>query len=75
MQVKDGISICATIHCPPAQTFQRFDRIFLLQRGRVVFFGQNNAAAAGYFQEGFPEVCISRSSYIVSVKSAMLHNP
>lgn len=55
MQVKDGISICATIHCPPAQTFQRFDRIFLLQRGRVVFFGQNNAAAAAYFEDGFSQ--------------------
>ncbi|KAK9867424.1 hypothetical protein WJX84_007320 [Apatococcus fuscideae] len=54
--VKDGISICATIHCPPAQTFQRFDRIFLLQRGRVVFFGQNNAAAAAYFEDGFSQL-------------------
>ena len=59
LQVEDGITICATIHCPPAQTFQRFDRIFLLQRGRVVFFGQNNEAAASYFQEGFTEVSMS----------------
>ena len=67
VQVNDGISICATIHCPPAQTFQRFDRIFILQRGRVVFFGENNEAATAYFRETFPEVGLPNTLCVVAM--------
>lgn len=37
----DGIAICGTIHSPPPDTFALFDRVLVLQRGRVVYFGEN----------------------------------
>lgn len=40
-----GITICSTIHSPTAFCFNLFDRLILLLRGRVIYFGQNGAAA------------------------------
>lgn len=45
-----GITVCATIHSPTPYTFGLFDRMMLLLRGRVVYFGPNGAAALQYFQ-------------------------
>ena len=36
---KDGTTICATIHSPTAYCFSLFDRLIMLVRGRVVYFG------------------------------------
>lgn len=36
-----GITICATIHSPTPYTFNLFDRLLLLLKGRVVYFGPN----------------------------------
>ena len=36
---KDGTTICATIHSPTAYCFALFDRLIMLVRGRVVYFG------------------------------------
>lgn len=38
-----GITICSTIHSPTAFTFNLFDRLILLLRGRVIYFGENGA--------------------------------
>lgn len=46
---RSGMTVCATIHCPPPHTFALFDRLLVLQRGRVVYFGGNGPAAAAYF--------------------------
>ena len=46
---RGGITVCATIHCPPPHTFALFDRLLVLQRGRVVYFGSNGVAASAYF--------------------------
>ena len=35
---------------PWLQTFALFDRILILQRGRVVYFGPNGSSALEYFQ-------------------------
>ena len=51
-----GITICATIHSPTAYTFSLFDRLLLLLRGRVVYFGPNGSAAVDFFQKRFPEL-------------------
>ena len=56
MQEREGITICATIHCPSAETFRLFDRVLLLQHGRVVYHGDNGAAVTSYFAESFPQV-------------------
>ena len=47
--MKRGITICATIHCPPPHTFTLFDRALIMQRGRVVYFGLNGQPAIDYF--------------------------
>lgn len=47
--VSSGITIAATIHTPTSRTFQLFDRILILQRGRIVYFGDNGEAATSYF--------------------------
>lgn len=50
---RSGMTVCATIHCPPPHTFALFDRLLVLQRGRVVYFGGNGPAATVYFM-GLP---------------------
>ena len=47
--VSTGMTIAATIHTPTSRTFQLFDRILILQRGRIVYFGNNGDAATSYF--------------------------
>ena len=36
-----GITVCATIHSPTPYSFNLFDRLLLLLRGQVVYFGTN----------------------------------
>ena len=60
--VARGITICATIHCPPPHTFTLFDRALILQRGRTVYFGTNGQPAIDYFYNHFekvPRACIN----------------
>ena len=47
--VSGGITIAATIHSPTSRTFQLFDRVLILQRGHIVYFGDNGEAARDYF--------------------------
>jgi len=52
---QNGMTICASIHSPPPYTFQLFDRVIVLQRGRVVYQGSVKADAVfDYFKERFP---------------------
>ena len=51
--VKQGITICATIHCPPPHTFTLFDRVLIMQRGRAAYFGANGQPAISYFYGHF----------------------
>jgi len=37
----NGITVCATIHSPTPYCFGLFDRVLLLLRGNVVYFGAN----------------------------------
>ena len=41
--------VCATIHSPTPYCFNLFDRLLLLLRGRVVYFGPNGRLALDYF--------------------------
>lgn len=53
--VHTGITICATIHSPTPYCFALFDRLILLLRGRVVYFGDR-----GRFESllpGFSQSC------------------
>jgi ABC-type multidrug transport system ATPase subunit len=40
----DGIAVCGTVHSPSPDTFALFDRILVLQKGRVVYFGPNGGS-------------------------------
>lgn len=51
-----GITICATIHSPTPYTFGLFDRLLLLLRGNVAYFGENGAVALNYFHTACPSV-------------------
>ncbi len=42
--VKNGITICATIHSPTPYCFNLFDTLMILLRGHVVYFGENGAS-------------------------------
>ena len=46
-----GITVCATIHSPTPYCFNLFDRLLLLLRGRVVYFGRNGPAAVEYLHD------------------------
>lgn len=39
----NSITVCATIHSPSPQTFALFDKVIILLRGRIVYFGENGA--------------------------------
>lgn len=39
----NSITVCATIHSPSHQTFSLFDKVIILLRGRIVYFGDNGA--------------------------------
>ena len=41
--------MCATIHSPTPYCFNLFDRLLLLLRGRVVYFGPNGRLALDFF--------------------------
>ncbi|PRW20409.1 P-loop containing nucleoside triphosphate hydrolase [Chlorella sorokiniana] len=49
-----GITVCATIHSPTPYTFNLFDRLLLLLKGRVVYFGPNGKQALDYFHRQCP---------------------
>ncbi|PSC74385.1 P-loop containing nucleoside triphosphate hydrolase isoform B [Micractinium conductrix] len=51
-----GITVCATIHSPTPYTFNLFDRLLLLLRGNVVYFGPNGKLALEYFHTQCPSV-------------------
>jgi ATP-binding cassette, subfamily G (WHITE), member 2 len=40
-----GITVCASIHAPSSTTFRLFDRLLLLLRGQVVYFGHQGMHA------------------------------
>ncbi len=43
-----GITVCATIHSPTPYCFNLFDRMLLLLRGQVAYFGPNGGLTAGF---------------------------
>ncbi|GMH35776.1 hypothetical protein BSKO_03644 [Bryopsis sp. KO-2023] len=51
---EDGVTICATIHSPSPYAFALFDRVMMLVRGQVVFFG-DRARAQPYFEALAPD--------------------
>lgn len=50
----DGVTICATIHSPSPYAFALFDRVMMLVRGQVVYFG-DRARALSYFEALAPD--------------------
>jgi ABC-type multidrug transport system ATPase subunit len=45
-----GVTVCATIHSPTPYSFNLFDRLLLMLRGRVVYFGRNGAQVTDYLR-------------------------
>ena len=41
----DDVTICATIHSPTSYCFSLFDKLMMLVRGQVVYFGQQGGSA------------------------------
>lgn len=50
----NGITVCATIHSPSPYCFKLFDRLMLLLRGQVVYFGANGKQAVEFFHQSCP---------------------
>ena len=42
--VYDDVTICATIHSPTSYCFSLFDKLMMLVRGQVVYFGKGGSA-------------------------------
>ncbi|KAL4543234.1 hypothetical protein Ndes2526B_g03891 [Nannochloris sp. 'desiccata'] len=51
-----GITVCATIHSPTPYCFSLFDRLLLLLRGQVAYFGPCGAHAVDYFHKTVPNL-------------------
>ena len=45
--VYDDVTICATIHSPTSYCFSLFDKLMMLVRGQVVYFGKGGSARGG----------------------------
>ncbi len=50
----DGTTIAATIHSPTAATFALFDRVMMLVRGQLVYFGPQGLPALRFAAEHWP---------------------
>ncbi len=50
-----GITVCATIHSPTPYCFALFDRLLLLLRGEMAYFGPSGAPALEYFESIVPQ--------------------
>ena len=53
---ESGITVCATIHSPTPYAFALFDRLLLLLRGQVAYFGPSGQPAIDYFHASVPNV-------------------
>lgn len=51
-----NMTVCVSIHSPPPYTFDLFQRICILQRGRVVYFGNNGEEAIEYVHKMLPSL-------------------
>lgn len=51
-----GITVCATVHSPTSYTFGLFNRVLMLLRGQVIYFGRNGGTALEYFQKLAPGI-------------------
>ena len=45
--VHDGVTICATIHSPTSYCFSLFDKLMMLVRGQIVYFGKQGGCEGG----------------------------
>lgn len=54
--VNDGTTICATIHSPSSYTFNLFDRVIMLVRGQVVYFGERGHSMIEFVKSSAPDV-------------------
>ena len=75
-----GITTCVSIHSPPPYTFELFDRVVVLQRGRTVYFGPNGDCAADFFGATFPSLRSMRKSegvadYLLDVTTSVNYDP
>ncbi|KAK9815892.1 hypothetical protein WJX72_011513 [[Myrmecia] bisecta] len=52
----DSITVCAAIHSPTPTAFRLFDRMIILLRGRMVYFGEAGMHAMEYFALKFPDI-------------------
>jgi len=43
-RTNNSITVCATIHSPSPNTFNLFDKVIILLRGRIVYFGNNGVS-------------------------------
>ncbi len=50
---KRGRTVLLTIHQPASEMFPLFDRILMLSRGKVVFFGSGSEALSHFGRVGF----------------------
>ncbi|KAK9804705.1 hypothetical protein WJX72_000974 [[Myrmecia] bisecta] len=66
--VPTGITVCTTIHSPTPYAFALLDRITILLRGRVVYWGLNGDHSLRYFQQACPDAVPMGSTH--SMQSA-----
>lgn len=67
--VSDGVTVCATIHSPTSYCFNLFDKLMMLVRGRVVYFGSNADGAPVAFARS---VCANVKEY-TEVRQGQVH--
>ena len=51
---ESGITICLSLHSPPPRTFRLFDRLLMIQKGRVLYFGPSGLDVLNYLEQNFP---------------------
>jgi len=66
----EGRTILSTIHQPNTETFELFDRLMLLARGKIIFFNQAHIAVDYFSSIGYqcPEL-INPADYFMGIMS------
>ncbi|KAG2427597.1 hypothetical protein HXX76_012251 [Chlamydomonas incerta] len=66
----DGTTIAATIHSPTAATFALFDRVMLLVRGQVVYFGPQGLPALEFAASEWGPAAAGTASELLALHRA-----
>jgi ATP-binding cassette subfamily G (WHITE) protein 2 len=73
--VEKNKTVICTIHQPRFEIFKEFDKLMLLSRGQVVYFGTTNEAIKYFSQFGYnPDEFTNPADYYRKILNSIIFN-